>query len=209
MPRTLRARAAWLMAGLALLGCASRVQVPPRVDLGDWPTIGILEFTAGSEAELANRATRRFVQMVQTAQPGTPILELGSELRVLSEVGHRELDFAAVREIGERYRVDALFTGRLELGPVKPSVRVGQTFTSLKARADVTLGLATKLLETRSGATVWSRSSQATANVAHLGLQQGSLPSLGATEPSQLYDGLLGRVVADLGRDFRPSWQKQ
>ena len=127
-----------LAAALLLaLGCASSVQMPPRVDLGQWDLIGIVDFGGDDDPELASRATGQFVQMLQAAQPGARILELGPEKRILSEVGHEELDFEAMRALGERYEVDAVFTGGLELSNVKPDVRFGESLTSVRAAANV------------------------------------------------------------------------
>jgi hypothetical protein len=185
------------------------VQLPPRVDLAEWDTIGIVGFGGDAEAELSTLATREFVQMLHAAQPGVRILELGSEVRVLAEMGHAELDHAAVRAIGDHYEVDAVFAGDLELGAVEPIVRLGKTFSSLRARADVTGQLATRLLETRSGATVWSRSSRATGSVARLGVEEGGMPTFGARDPSDVQAGLVGQLVQELGDDFHPSWQER
>ena len=147
--------------------------------------------------------------MLQQAQPGLRILELGRQKRVLSEVGHRALDFAAVRAIGEHYGVDAVFAGDLEVSEAKPSLNMGQAFTSFNARADVSGQLAARLFETRSGATLWSRSSTATANVAHLGVPNGGMPSFGASDPSKVYGGLVRQLVSHLRHDFYPRWVRQ
>jgi hypothetical protein len=199
------------------LGCAgnpppprvqvSQVQVPPRLDLGEWGTIGIVEFDGGSDPKLAEQSTRQFVQMLQAAQPGARILELGDERRVLSKLGHDELDFEAVRAMGERYRVDAVFTGQLELGEVKPKIRFGQALATLRARADVTGQLSARLLETQAGALVWSRSSTAKANVASLGVPTAGLPSFGAQDPSDTHAGLIQQLVGELRYDFYPTWE--
>ena len=199
-----------LGALLVSLGCATApVEVQPRVDLAEWVTIGIVGFDGGSEAELSSLATREFVQMLQNAQPGVRILELGSEQRVLSELGHEELDLGAVRAIGERFEIDAVFAGDLEFGPVEPIVRLGKTFSSLRARADVTGQLATRLFETDSGATVWSRSSTATGSLARLAIRESAMPTFGARDPSDVHASLVSELVERLSSDFRPSWQKR
>jgi hypothetical protein len=211
------ARVCLLGALVLSVGCAgnpqrppvqvSQVQVPPRLDLGEWGAIGIVEFDGGSDPKLAEQTTRRFVQMLQAAQPGARILELGDERRVLTKLGHDELDFEAVRALGERYRVDAVFTGLLELGEVKPQIRFGQALAALRARADVTAHLSAKLLETHAGALVWSRSSTAKANVARLGVPISGLPSFGAKDPTDTHAGLIQRLVAELRYDFYPTWE--
>lgn len=210
MPRSVRPAACLLLAlGLAL-GCAAKpppVLVPPRIDLARFGRVGIVSFS-GAEPALGRLATQEFVAMLHSAQPGVPILELGEAHQVLAEVGHTELDFEAARAIGERYGVDAVFGGALEVGEPKPSVHVGRSLTSLSARADVSGELAARLLETGSGATVWSRSSSATAGVASLGVREGALPSFGAADPAQVHSGLVRRLVAEIGPDFHPRWER-
>ena len=56
---------------------------------------------------------------------------------------------------------------------------------------------------------MWSGSSTGTASVASLGVAQGTLPSFGASDPSQVHTGLVARLVSDLGPDFYASGQAQ
>lgn len=210
-------RACLLVALLSSIGCATRehapevrvprVQVPPRLDLADWTTIGIVDFDCGSNPKLADQATRQFVQMIQAAQPGARILELGDQRRVLAGVGHSELNFEAARALGERYRLDAVFMGALTLDEAKPQVMFGQGFASMRARIDVTGQLLAKLLETNSGALVWSRSSSGKANVASLGLPAAGLPSFGAKDPADARAGLVQSLVGELRYDFYSTWE--
>lgn len=202
--------AATLVVLVALLpACAKKVLVDPRVDLGGWRTIGIVEFSGGKDPELGVQATRDFMQTVQQAQPGVRILELGSEARVLDEVESVGLDFEAVRALGERYDVDAVFVGRVEVSLPKPNLSFGKSFASMQARADVQGEIDARLLETASGATVWSRTSTSSANVAHLGVPSTGTPSFGATDPSDVYAGLVRQLVANVSGDFHPRWVKQ
>ena len=194
---------------LALSGCAKRVLVDPRVDLAGWGTIGIVEFGSGDDPELGVQATLEFMQELQRAQPGARILELGSEERVLREVDSVGLDFEAARALGERYEVGAVFVGRLEIERFKPAIRFGQSFASMEARADVQGELAARLIETSSGATVWTRSTRSTANVAHVGVPAQGLPTFGAKDPGEAYANLVSQLVVNASHDFRPRWVKQ
>lgn len=198
-----------ICAGLVLAACSSKVLVPPRLDLSPWPTIGIIEFQHPSDPALGRLATREFIEMVQAAQPGSRILELGSEAHVLAQIRSEELDFDALEAIGKRFDVDALFVGDLDITGARPSLRVGSALTSMKARADVTGFLTGRLLETRSGATVWSRSSKASANLARVKIAKDQLPSFGATDPSQVVEALVPQLVYHLRHDFYASWQRQ
>lgn len=211
MSRRIRTAAAFTLAALlaVLPGCAKKVLMDPRVDLGAWRTIGIVEFNGGKDPELGLQATREFMEALQHAQPGVRILELGAEEDVLAEVESVGLDFEAVRALGKRYNVDAVFVGRVEVGRVKPNLRFGQSFASMEARADVEGEIAARLLEADSGATVWSRSSTSSANVAHVGVPSTGVPSFGATKPSDVYAGLVRQLVANVSGDFYARWVKK
>ncbi len=210
MDRCIRLLASCLLAALlAALGCATKVKVPPRIDLSAWHSIALIEFSGDPELELGDLATREFIQRLQAAQPGARIVELGSQQRVLRAVGHGELDFESVRAIGERFEVDAVFVGDLDLSEAKPSVTFGRAFASLEARVDVNGQAAAKLYETRSGATVWSRTSSASANVGRLGVRYGVIPTFGASDPSDVHAGLVHELITALTGDFYSHWEKQ
>ena len=212
MSRSTRARAAarWLGALLVAQGCAhDQVEVPPRIELASWPTIGIVEFRNADEPELASLATSQFIQMLHAAQPGTPILELGSERRVLEQLGRGELDFAAARAIGEHFGVDAVFAGELVLDAPKPEVKLGEAFDSIDARAVVTGRLETRLLEARGGATVWSDSASASAPVARFGLAEGVGPVFGVTDPRDARLAVVRQLVWSQRYAFHPSWRDE
>jgi hypothetical protein len=185
------------------------VRVPPRVDLGEWPTIGIVDFATEGDPALGELATARFVEMLQDAQPGSRLVELGSEVRLLAEIEMERFDFEAVRALGDRYRVDAVIAGTLELSKVKPNVKLGEAFTSLRASANLDGELAARLLEARSGAIAWSRSARASENVAHLGMSGGSLPTFRVGDPGDAATGLVSRLVSNLSADFHPTWREE
>jgi hypothetical protein len=201
--------------GLLLLvqGCAHtervRIEVPPRVDLATWPTLGIVEFRGTDRPELGSLATTQFVEMLHAAQAGARILELGSEPSVLAEVGCSKLDFAAARAIGEHFGVDAVFTGSFALTRPKPTVILGRALESLDASAEVHGLLDVRLLEAQSGASVWSARSDASAHVASFGLSKGALPTFDVSDPRDAYAELVRRLVDEQRYDFYPTWREQ
>ena len=161
------ARSARIALALLLFaaGCKHEpaVQLPPRVELSLWPVVGVVEFSDTRRPTLGPLATRHFVEMLHAAQPGARVLELGSAQKVLSEIKRTELDFEAVRALGERYKVDAVFLADVAFSEVKPRVAIGQYWDSVSAGASVRGELNTRLYETRSGATLWTRVSSASA----------------------------------------------
>jgi hypothetical protein len=201
-------RSACWLALLLLAGCKHEpaVQVPPRVDLTAWPVIGVVEFGGSGRPEYGPLATKYFVEMLHAAQPGARILELGSAAKVLAEVRHHELDFEAVRALGKRYAVDAVFTGELVISEMKPHVTVGQLWDSVHAGASVQGALNARLFETASGASLWSHVSDASAPVGSFSMAKGTLPTVGAVDPNDAYAAMVRQLVVGQSYDFYPTW---
>ncbi len=205
------------LAVTMLIGCGGgsrnvTVTVPPRVDLKAYNTIGIIEFSSNDQqADLQQFTTQRFVQTMQSSQPGVRVLELGSEERVLASVNHQELDVDAIAAIRKKYRVDALVTGDLDISQVKPKVRLSTSLTSLKslsAQANVEASLSARLIETQSGATLWTNSARETASVAHVNLASAG-GNFGAGSPEDAYGSLLQGLVTRTTHDFRPTYEQR
>jgi hypothetical protein len=195
---------------LILSACSSpKVLQPPRVDLGSYGTLGIVSFSSNATGELPGYATRRFLQRVQAAQPGVRVLELGNETRVLSAVRHQILDFEAMRAIGEKWGVDAVFAGNLDVTDVKPNVQLASIIKSMSMSADVKATLSTRLVETKSGATVWTRASTAQAQVAHVSVVSHGPIDFGAQDPDEAYGKLVHSLVSRVTSDFWSHWVKQ
>jgi hypothetical protein len=195
---------------LILAACSSpKVLAPPRVDLDGYGTIGIVVFSSNSTGGLNDYATRNFLQSVQAGQPGVRVLELGEESRVLSAIKHESLDFEAMRAIGKKWGVNAVFAGHLDVTDVKPSVQLRRMITSMSVRADVKAMLSARLVETKSGATVWTRGASAQAPVAHVSIVKRGPVVFGATDPEEAYGKLVHTLVNRVTADFWSHWQKQ
>lgn len=156
---------AFMLCLTLLAGCAGRtvlVRVPPQIDMSAYPTTGIVEFTSNADPALGQHASRQFQESVQAAQPGTRFIELGTREEVLEAIGARQFDAQAIRKIGARYAVDAVFVGDLIYSEPKFDVNVIDPVRMQGAvKAEVKGDLSSKLLETKSGASVWSSSSWA------------------------------------------------
>ncbi len=185
------------------------VWVPPRVDLAEYRTIGIVEFASNQQGPLPRYTSEQFLAAIQSSQPGVRVVELGPENQVLNDIGHHSLDFRAIREIGAKYGVDAVFTGRLDLSQLKPKVNLSNPLASLKVRADVEASLVARVLETQSGATAWTGSSSGTAPVASAGINQLGRGVLSASSPEDAYGELVNGLVQDVTGDFRGYYERQ
>lgn len=197
---------------LALAGCARTVTVtlPPRVDLANYPAIGLVEFTS-RPPRLGADATRKFIDNLHGAQPGIRILELGSQTTVLKEAGYEELDFKAIKAIGDQFGVAAVITGTVELSEPQSDVKFATDLKALSAnvKAKVDGRMSAKLWETASGATTWSNSSWGSWTVGGLSLGSNGSVSGGYNYPREKQDQILMALVRALNGEFWPSYEKR
>lgn len=203
-----------LLLGLAMLaGCAGNdtvlVSVPPRMDLKSYGALGIVEFTSNAERGSAARATRQFQEEVQAAQPGTPFLELGDRQTVLAAIGAADLDAAALRKIGQKYGVRAVFVGDIVYSEPRMDVKVVDV-TKLEGgvRAEVRGDISSRLFDTASGASVWSSSAWARRQIGslHVSADQGVSGGMSKSNPR---DEMVPALVYHLTQDFRPTSVRQ
>ena len=197
-----------LMCSVAMLWACSHtvvVTVPPRMELQSFGTLGIVEFTSNSDPAVNNQTTREFQAHIHAAQPGTRILELGTREEMLAAVGSRQLDAAALRRIGEKYGVDAIFIGNIAYSQPKTEVRVTDA-TKLEGgvRIEVRGDISGRLVETRTGANVWSSSAWARRPLGSLSVSadQGVSGSMRRSDPRE---EMVPTLVYHLTQDFRPS----
>ena len=199
-----------LLVGLAALiyGCSHThtvvVPVPPRVDLKPYGIIGIIDFSSNGERATAVQATRHFQEQVQEAQPGTRFLELGGREAVLAGVGARELDAESLRRIGDKYRVNAVVLGEVVYSEPRVDIKVAD-ITKLEGgmRSELRADISGRLLETATGASIWTRSAWTKRQMGTLQIsaERGVTGSLKSNPREEMVPAL----VYQLTHDFRPS----
>lgn len=200
-----------LLSLAALWGCSSTVlvPVPPRMELKDYATLGVVEFSSNHVAAVNARATREFQARIHAAQPGTRLLELGTREAVLAAVGSRQLDADALKRIGAKYSVDAVFLGEIAYSEPKTNIKVTD-FSRLEgsARTEVRGDISSRLVETRTGAAVWSSSAWATRQVGRVEVsaEQGVSTTM---RNSDARDDMVPALVFHLTQDFRPTTVRQ
>ena len=204
-------RGLWiLLLGVALSACGGKkitVEIPPHIELSTMGTIGVIAFDVQSDALLQGDITLKFRQPMQPAQPGVPVLELGSQADVLREVGFDSLDTEAVKAIGKKYGVDTLLTGTLEVTQSVPDVTFGQSLTSMSAATYVRGNLDARLRQTRTGATLWSNGANGKWKLAGVDLASGSLPSIGINNSEDKYKKMLQDLARVGTADFRSTYE--
>jgi hypothetical protein len=200
-----------LLLSLAMLwGCSSTVlvSVPPRMDLKSYGTLGIVEFSSNSDRSINAHATRQFQEQIQAAQPGTRFIELGNREALLAAVGGRQLDLDALRKVREKYGVAAIFLGDIVHSEPKTDVKLTD-LTKLEGgvRTEIRADMSSRLVETTTGASVWSSSSWVRRQIGHLNVSaDGVSAGMGKSNPRE---EMMPALVYHLARDFRPSSVRQ
>jgi len=197
---------------LAMLwGCSSTVlvPVPPRVDLKSYGTLGIVEFGSNSERGINARATRQFQEQIQAAQPGTRFVELGSREELLAAFGGRQLDPAALKKIGEKYGVAAVFLGDIAYSEPRMDVKISDVYKlEGGVRAEVRGEISSRLMETGTGASVWSNSAWVRKQIGSVSVSADQGMS-GGVSKSNPRDEMVPALVYQLTHDFRPTSVRQ
>ena len=196
-----------LLSFAVLWGCSSTelVSVPPRMDLKSYGTLGIVEFASNSDSTINTYATRQFQEHIQAAQPGTPFLELGTREAVLAAVGGKQLDVDTLKKIGDKYGVAAVFLGDIAYSEPKTDVKLTDV-TKLEGgvRTEVRGDISSRLVETRTGASVWSSPAWARRQIGSLSVsaEQGVSGGMSKSNPRE---EMVPALVFHLTQDFRPS----
>ena len=206
----MRPTLAWFFVIFAW-GCSTAVvvTVPPRVTLQGYGAVGIVEFDSDAPGRTAAQATRQFQEQVHAAQPGTRFIDLGTSEALLDSVGRQRFDVEAFRRIREKYGVAALFLGELDYAEPQTSVKLGD-LTRLEGgmRTEIRGELSVRLVETGSGASVWSSSAWARRELGsvHVSAQGGVTAQVGHADPRE---AMLPALAYQLTHDFRPRTERQ
>ena len=200
-----------VMFSVLALGCAHKitVEIPPRIDLQSYQTIGIVEFSFNSTEQLNQMATQKFMSVIQGAQPGVRFLELGPAEQVLKLVGRERLDPDAMKALGKKHGVSTIFTGTYEISSMKPKVTLGEDFSSVSASANVGISMVSKHWDAGTGATVWTNSRQGQWQVASVEKDSRTLVSFSVSLPEERYGQFIAKLVYAVTDDFRPHYERR
>jgi len=198
-------RTAAFVTTLVLLftGCA-RVYVQPAIDLKPHEVIGIIEFKTDAKGDLGEFVTQKFVQSVTEDQDEIKIVELGTEKDVLEAVGMTHLGPDALEAIGDKYDLNTVFTGNLDVAEATPSCGFGPGYASFEAK--VNARLTARLVETATGGTIWSNSARDERTVA--GIEKfGHDFAFNAEDPEKAYGDMARSLCRHITHDFRGHWE--
>jgi len=199
-----------LVVGLSAAGCAHTVivEIPPKIDLQPYQTIGIVEFTSNSSEKLNQIATQKFMGFIQNAQPHLRFLELGPEDQLVNKLGRNSMDIEAIKAIEKKYGVSSIFTGSFQISDIAPEVTIGTNLSSLRASAVVNVSMVSKHWDTLSGATIWSKSRQGHWKVADIHSNSKDI-SFSMNNPEDHYGRYLEELAFGVTDNFRPHYEKR
>jgi hypothetical protein len=208
--RTLKIFLGFFMVSFLAFGCAHTVvvQIPPKIDLQPYETIGIVEFTSNAQENLNQITTQKFMGFIQDAQPQVRFLELGPEDRLVRKLGRNALDREAIKAIEKTYGVSSVFTGSFEISNVQPKVSIASDLSSLRASAVVNISMVSRHWETVSGATIWSNSRQGHWKVAGIRSNAKDI-SFRVNDPEEQYGRYLEELAYAVTDNFRPHYVKR
>lgn len=194
-------------------GCGGRqpvqkVQVPPRIDLKQQELIAVVGFDSSTRGELGPLATRRFTELARRDQGMVRMVEFESKEEALRSVGYAEWNTDAFRALGRKHGINTLIAGDLTISEVKPRFQISAMLQSGEVSARVDATLAVQMIETASGASIWSRSGNASREVGHVSVVSGVGFAFDADDPEQAYGDLVDALVEQVTRDFRATWER-
>jgi len=193
----------------AALSCGPKVMVPPRIDLQQHEVIGIIEFRSSNEGKLGPLATRKFTEAARQDQGMVRIVELGSEAEVLKAVGRDRLDQSTFKALGERHQVNTIIAGELVVSDIRPDIIITPGFGYMSFAAEVNATLAAQMVETATGASIWSGSGSAKQRVGHVSIFGGKNFAFDAEDPEKAYGKLVDDLVEKVTKDFRVTWERK
>ncbi len=207
-------RTIFLLASIALavsiIACGRKVMVPPKIDLTQHEIVGIIQFESDSKGELAPLTTKKFTEAIRRDQEMIRIVDLGTEAEVLKEIGYDRLNKAAFQAIGEEYEIATVFTGELLVSDVRPDISIALIFTAgMSVSAEVDATLDARMVETKTGASLWSTSVTKTEEIGNVNIWEGGVFVFDAEDPERAYGKLVNALIEDASRDFRVTWRRE
>ena len=185
----------------AAAGCFHRN--PPRVNLEGFGAIGIVQFRSEAKGNIAEYATRIFIEVLVKSQPGARIKELGPEDEVLRDIRANRFSPDALEARRRRFNVDAVILGTLDMSNIRPRVNLLSIISTLSVSAEVDAVLTARLLDTRDGTTLWTDSARDHKTVAQVSVFRGGDIFFDARDPEKAYGSLIRALVAQTTRDFQ------
>jgi len=136
---------------------------------------------------------------INKSQRKANLIKIGSFKQVRKRIGKSELD---VKAVGDRYEVDAVFTGTLSLSDVEAHIEESGLFRNLKVLANANLTIAAQLISTATGEVLWTNSITEKRKLSQIRMR-GGIPEFAANDPNRVYGLIIEDLLDKLTADFR------
>lgn len=187
-----------------ILGCGPKVLIPPKVDLTKYDPIGLITFKSTAKGKLGEFMTLKFLDEISRSQAGIKVVELGDESKVLKSVDRQTLDPSVIQMLGEKYKLKAIITGDLNVSDIKPNISITSIITSMRVKAEVQATLTVRLIETKSGATIWSNLAEDKKSVASVSIFSKNDIVFDAQNSDEAYGELADSLIKSVTEDLKP-----
>lgn len=195
-----------LLAVALLLTAANCGKSPPLIDLKEHEVIGVIEFKAKDDEELGKYITRKFIDAIRKDQGVVSIIELGPEVSALQEVGRHKLDADAFKALGDKHKIRTIFYGEIEVANVMPDVSITPGLDFIKVEAEVEAVINAQMIESATGASLWSGSGRAVEKIGGIDFSGGSIVGFDAENPHKTYKKLFNNAIKEVTKEFRMGW---
>jgi hypothetical protein len=206
--RILQISILFLFLAFFIFGCAPKALVSPEVDLTKYDAIGLIVFKCDAKGNLGEFVTQKFMEEISTSQKGIKIVELGKEDKVLRSIDRDTIGPKAIQLIGEKYNVGAIIMGDLKVSKIKPKISISSIIAAMSVKADVQASLIVRLIETKSGATLWTDSAEDKNTVASVNIFSKNDISFEAKDPQEAYGDLAQTLVENVTLDLKPRMKR-
>ncbi|MGB9596186.1 MAG: hypothetical protein ACPL7B_07880 [Candidatus Poribacteria bacterium] len=187
-----------------ILGCGPKVLIPPEVDIAKYNPVGLITFKSNAKGKLGDFVTLKFLDEISRSQKDAKIVELGYEDNVLKSLDRQTLDPTVIQMLGDKYKLKAVITGDLNVSDIKPKVSITSIITSMRVKAEVQATLIVRLIETKSGATIWSNLAEDKKSVASVSIFSKNDIVFDAQDPGEAYGDLANSLIKAVTEDLKP-----
>lgn len=211
-----------VVIGLLFLACGPKVMIPPKVDLKKYGRVGLIGFGSNAEGNMDEFVTRHFLMTIRAYQHDAEVIELGSVDEVLESVQAEQIDSKVVHALGQKYNVNAIFTGNVEITEIQPldvlyshrllpEARPISGKTSIegkRVKAMVKAWLTVRLWETEQGGTIWRTSTFGEEMVGQVSAVSEGKVVFDAKDPREAFWDLVNPLVKKICVDFKVKYER-
>jgi hypothetical protein len=169
----------------------------------------MVEFSSSTKGELGALASRRFAEAARCDQEMLRMIDVGPRQQALASVRRGTWDPESFRAIGRKHDLKSLFVGTLQISNVRPNVQLSTLLNSGRVTAQVDAVLEVQMIETETGASIWSRSASGTRTLGGIRVFSGKEFVFDADDPQSAYGDLVDFLVNQVARDLQGSWVTQ